>query len=214
MQAQSQTLQTTLTSTQERVAELNTQRDQLERQLAEANQAREALDAELRQRISQLESDVRDAKDQRNALGVLLRETRTEKDQLASTLQQLKIEQLGATQTDQGLQLTLGGDLSFEINSTALKAAALERLAPLASYLRDNPQLTASIAGHTDDRGPAAYNLNLSQQRADAVKNYLTEQGIAEDRLLTQGFGETQPIASNGTAAGRQQNRRVEIVLQ
>jgi len=78
--------------------------------------------------------------------------------------------------------------------------------------LRDDPRLAVSVEGHTDSVGSDAYNMKLSQRRADAVRDYMVAHGIAADRITTEAFGETRPVASNDTAARRAENRRVEIV--
>jgi OOP family OmpA-OmpF porin len=79
--------------------------------------------------------------------------------------------------------------------------------------MKDYPDLSVVIEGHTDSVGTAAYNKKLSQERADAVKKYMVEKGIDANRLKAQGFGEDKPIASNETNEGQQQNRRVEAAV-
>ncbi len=81
----------------------------------------------------------------------------------------------------------------------------------VAASLIDHPDVRIEVAGHTDSQGSDAYNLKLSQQRADAVRSYLIEKGVAADRLVAKGYGETKPIADNGTPEGRAENRRVEL---
>jgi OOP family OmpA-OmpF porin len=82
----------------------------------------------------------------------------------------------------------------------------------VAQVLRDFPDIAIEVQGHTDSRGNDAFNLRLSQQRADAVRQYLINQGIASSRLTARGYGETMPIESNATTEGRAMNRRVEFV--
>jgi outer membrane protein OmpA-like peptidoglycan-associated protein len=79
--------------------------------------------------------------------------------------------------------------------------------------MMEYPNTRFLIEGHTDSQGSDAYNLKLSDERAASVKNYLIEKGLPASRLSSEGFGETKPVANNATAAGRQQNRRVEISL-
>jgi len=81
-----------------------------------------------------------------------------------------------------------------------------------AETLKQNPNLKIDVNGYCDAVGSVAYNLKLSQRRAEAVANYLEEQGVAADRLMPQGFGKTDFVATNATAEGRAQNRRVELV--
>ena len=101
--------------------------------------------------------------------------------------------------------------VNFETGSDVLTASAKAVLDQQAAALKGQPGMAVIIGGHTDNRGAEAYNFNLSVQRAEAVRDYLIAQGIAGDRLTARGFGEAQPRASNDTAEGRQQNRRVEL---
>jgi OOP family OmpA-OmpF porin len=84
----------------------------------------------------------------------------------------------------------------------------------LADFLRENPDRSVRIEGHTDSTGSVETNMVLSQRRADAVADTLTAAGIARSRVVAVGFGPDSPVATNATAAGRQQNRRVEIVIE
>lgn len=123
-----------------------------------------------------------------------------------------QIEVLKAESTDRGIVLTLG-DVLFSTNSDELRAGAGRNLDQLVDFLRQYPERTVVIEGHTDSTGSADYNRRLSLQRADSVRNYLAGRGIASTRLATSGLGEDRPIADNSSAAGRQQNRRVEVVI-
>lgn len=118
---------------------------------------------------------------------------------------QMKQTQLGATLVLQ--------DVVFATGRAELKPGAAERLRPLASYLRANPQVKVRIDGHTDAQGSDAYNQALSERRAAAVRAALASMGIDPARIETVGHGEATPLADNRTAAGRQQNRRVEVTL-
>ena len=100
----------------------------------------------------------------------------------------------------------------FDINSARLKDGSQEELDRLKSFLTGNPGVRVEIAGHTDSSGPATYNQSLSQKRAQAIVDYVLEQGITNERLAARGYGETDPIASNDDEAeGRELNRRVEL---
>ncbi len=125
---------------------------------------------------------------------------------------QRQIDALEAEATDRGIVLTLG-DVLFATNSHELQPGAGRNLDQLVDFLRQYPERTVEIEGHTDSTGSAEYNRELSLQRADSVRNYLTQRGIAGNRLTTDGIGEIRPIAANDTAAGRQQNRRVEVII-
>lgn len=99
----------------------------------------------------------------------------------------------------------------FEFNRAVIRPRSFPILNTVAQVLRDFPDISIEIQGHTDSRGRDEYNLNLSQERAEAVRTYLTEQGIPAGRLTARGYGEAQPIDSNRTEAGRANNRRVEF---
>ncbi len=99
----------------------------------------------------------------------------------------------------------------FETGSAALKSSSTTELNSLVNLLNEYPALKIRINGHTDNIGSDTDNLRLSQQRADAVKAYLTQEGIASSRLLTKGFGESKPVADNDTQGGRKTNRRTEF---
>jgi outer membrane protein OmpA-like peptidoglycan-associated protein len=102
----------------------------------------------------------------------------------------------------------------FDFDRANLRPGAQEALAVVVQEMQENPQLVAEIVGHADSTGPESYNMGLSQRRAEAVGNYLTQQGIAANRLRLSWHGETQPIASNATKEGRAQNRRVEVTVR
>ncbi|ROH88692.1 OmpA family protein [Stagnimonas aquatica] len=123
-----------------------------------------------------------------------------------------QMEDLQAKQTDRGLVMTLG-DVLFATGKADLKAGSAERLNKLVAFLGKYPDRTVVIEGHTDSTGSEATNQRLSQQRAEAVRAYLLSQGVAANRVSAVGKGESLPVADNATAAGRQQNRRVEIVI-
>lgn len=106
-------------------------------------------------------------------------------------------------------------NLNFASNSAELDADARVIVDQAAAAISANPAVNSvMVHGYTDDRGAAAYNQQLSQRRAKAVADYLASKGIAADKIRSMGMGETNPIASNATAAGRHENRRVEIDLK
>ena len=131
-----------------------------------------------------------------------------------SQVQQLQQElaALQAKQTDRGLVLTLG-DVLFETGKADLRPGALQNLYPLVTFLQQYPERRVVIEGHTDSVGSDAYNLDLSQRRADAVRDFLLQNGVNPAQLTTRGYGKASPVASNNTAEGRQQNRRVELII-
>jgi outer membrane protein OmpA-like peptidoglycan-associated protein len=120
---------------------------------------------------------------------------------------------LNAHETARGLELTLASDVLFDTGSATLKPGAALQLNRVADYLRESPKSRIIVEGYTDNRGSVGYNQQLSQERAQAVASTLTTQGIAPDRVQIVGRGKEFPIASNATPDGRQQNRRVNIIL-
>jgi OOP family OmpA-OmpF porin len=125
---------------------------------------------------------------------------------------QQELAALKAQQTDRGLVLTLG-DVLFETGKAELRPGALRNLYPLVTFLQKYPERRVLIEGHTDSVGSEASNLDLSQRRADAVRDFLLQNGVRAAQITTQGYGKASPVASNDTAAGRQQNRRVELII-
>jgi outer membrane protein OmpA-like peptidoglycan-associated protein len=123
-----------------------------------------------------------------------------------------RLQALDARKTERGMVLTLG-DVLFDTGEARLLPAADGNMRKLAEFFRQYPQQQASIEGHTDDVGAADFNQTLSGQRADAVRGALMNLGVPADRLSTRAHGESAPTASNTSAAGRQMNRRVEIVF-
>jgi outer membrane protein OmpA-like peptidoglycan-associated protein len=104
-------------------------------------------------------------------------------------------------------------NITFDYNSWELNEDAKREIDRIYKLLKDNPTVIVEIAGHTDDRGSAAYNLELSRKRANAVKEYLLQKGMAPDRFVTKGYGESRPIADNKTEEGRAKNRRFELIV-
>lgn len=123
-----------------------------------------------------------------------------------------ELEDVKAEQTNRGLVLTLS-DVLFDTAEADLKSGAANAIDQVAGLLGDYPERNLRIEGHTDSRGSDAYNEKLSERRAEAVEEALLRRGISPDRLQTVGLGEEYPVATNDTAAGRQQNRRVEIII-
>tara|TARA_R100001377_G_scaffold35689_2_gene19725 strand:+ start:900 stop:1703 length:804 start_codon:yes stop_codon:yes gene_type:complete len=134
-------------------------------------------------------------------------EARMETEQLARL-----ISELNARNTDRGLVVTLG-DVLFATGESAIVGANNSNLSRLAVFLNEYEDRTVTIEGHTDSVGAENSNMSLSQSRADSVKNYLVREGIAGSRLSAMGLGESSPISNNATTTGRQQNRRVEVII-
>lgn len=119
----------------------------------------------------------------------------------------------GFRQTPRGATLQLQEDVLFQTDSAVLRPGAIDKLRPLADYLRSEAGVRVAIDGHTDARGTDAHNQALSERRADSVRNAFDRMGVTSARFAVKGFGESQPVASNATAAGMRQNRRVEVTL-
>jgi len=132
-------------------------------------------------------------------------------EQQATELQR-QIDVLQAKPTDRGLVLTLG-DVLFTTGKADLKLGATDNLNKLVAFLDKYPDRSIAIHGYTDSMGSEDYNQGLSERRADSVKSYLTGQGIGSSRITASGKGRSDPVADNDSAAGRQQNRRVEVII-
>jgi outer membrane protein OmpA-like peptidoglycan-associated protein len=116
-------------------------------------------------------------------------------------------------QTRLGATMTMQEDVLFRTDSAALRPGAVDKLEPLARYLRANPGVRVAIIGHTDSRGSDAHNQALSERRAESVRTGLDEMGVTRARFRVEGHGEKEPVATNATAAGMRLNRRVEVTL-
>ena len=111
------------------------------------------------------------------------------------------------------LAVTFKGDVTFDTNSTVLRPGLQSEINRVAGVLNQYPNTLVRVEGHTDSTGTDAYNMDLSNRRATAVENLLVQRGIADSRIEAVGYGETLPVATNDTEAGRQRNRRVEIKI-
>jgi outer membrane protein OmpA-like peptidoglycan-associated protein len=184
-------------------------------QARHAEQERTALAAE-RDR-AQLEARTREADAARSQAAAASAEADSARIAAASAQQQAselqrQIDLMQARPTERGLVMTLG-DVLFETGRAELKPGAVAKLDQLVSFLRTYPERTVTIEGHTDNVGSEDLNMDLSQRRADTVRGYLMRQGVDTSRITATGMGESMPVATNSTEAGRQQNRRVEIVI-
>ncbi|MED5387267.1 MAG: OmpA family protein [Pseudomonadota bacterium] len=126
-----------------------------------------------------------------------------------------KLEGAGVSVTRDGdnIILNMPGNLTFDTDSSTVKSSFRPVLDAVSEVLKEYKSTMIQVAGHTDSTGGDKYNLMLSQQRAQSVANVLAGYGVQQVRMDIVGFGETQPIASNSTASGREQNRRVELTL-
>lgn len=114
----------------------------------------------------------------------------------------------------QALVVTLAGDFLFDTDSATLKPGAYRKIGQIAGVLNQDPSTSVVVKGFTDSRGSEGYNMDLSQRRAEAVRNAFIQSGVAAHRIRAIGYGESQPLVGEETPAAWQQNRRVEIVVQ
>ncbi|MDH6252903.1 outer membrane protein OmpA-like peptidoglycan-associated protein [Chryseobacterium sp. H1D6B] len=129
--------------------------------------------------------------------------------QIKETLPGAEVERVG-----DGIKVTMNESIvNFAFDSSNLTSVAQTNLDKLAQVLADNPDTNINIYGYTDSKGADDYNMKLSERRANAVKTYLAGKGIASNRMIAKGEGETQPVASNDTDEGRAKNRRVEFAI-
>ena len=112
------------------------------------------------------------------------------------------------------LLMEFESDVLFDVDSAALNPGSQSSLSQAASVFNEYPKTAIIAQGHTDSTGSDEYNQQLSERRAYAVRSYLTGQGIDPDRILAEGYGEAYPVADNGTAEGRDRNRRVDLLIK
>jgi len=193
------------------LAYLGLRKVEIARAIAARNEAKQDVEALGRDRDAVV-LDARTA--EANKARADAQAAREEAQMSALTAEALAAElsALQAKQTDRGLVLTLG-DVLFDVDRAELKSGAMADLQRLADLLKTDPERSVLIEGHTDSTGPAQHNDELSRQRADAVASVMIRDGVDPARIKTLGFGAAAPLATNATEAGRQQNRRVEIVV-
>ncbi|HXE64628.1 MAG TPA: OmpA family protein [Bryobacteraceae bacterium] len=193
---------------QAEAAAADAKKREAEAEMASAKQAQaqaEAAKAEAlaeQQRLAAAKAAAESSKDQAEKDAQALRVRL--KDQLNLILQ--------TRDSARGLIVNMS-DVLFDVNQATLKPGAKEKLAKVSGILLAYPSLHLTVEGHTDSTGSDDYNQKLSERRADSVLEYLVSNGIATNNIEAHGYGKTRPVASNDTAAGRQQNRRVELVV-
>lgn len=161
---------------------------------------------------ARLEEQVNSAEERRRKL--MLNKSSEEATRARDEAEMLRkrMEELQAERTDRGMVLTLG-DVLFDLNKADLKSSGEQTIGRLAQFMREYEDRRVRVEGYTDSTGNDGYNQELSERRAQSVRDALVSQGIERRRVETNGYGEQYPVASNDTSAGRQQNRRVEIVI-
>jgi outer membrane protein OmpA-like peptidoglycan-associated protein len=197
----------------ERVSEAEA-REEVDRGEAERNRiiaearAREAEAAQLAAAAAARELEVQNRAAEENARAAQAAQERAR--QLEQELAALQVQ--AEESAERGLVLTLG-DVLFDTGQAQLQTGAMATLDRLSQFMRDYPERSIRIEGHTDSAGSDAANQTLSEMRAFAVRDALLARGIDASRIATVGYGESRPVASNNTDGGRQQNRRIEIVV-
>jgi outer membrane protein OmpA-like peptidoglycan-associated protein len=180
----------------------------------DANIARSQTDAALtdasiaRNDANSARVDANVARNQTDAALIAERAAKRQAEEL-----RIQIAALNAKTTERGLVVTLG-DVLFATGESNLKSSTANHLDKLAAFLNKYPDRSVAIEGHTDNVGSDVSNQGLSQRRADSVKSYLVGHGVGSVRLSATGKGESTPISENESATGRQQNRRVEVIIE
>jgi outer membrane protein OmpA-like peptidoglycan-associated protein len=185
------------------------------RQMALAEQAKAEADAARQAAIAQQQQLAQQADQSRLAAQEADR-LRMKAEQDQAQLRQQLLDQfnqiLQTRDTARGLIVNMS-DVLFDSGKYTLKPGARERLAKISGIILGHPGLRIEVEGHTDSVGSEEYNMRLSESRASTVRDYLVAEGIPQDNVTSKGFGKIMPVADNGTSAGRQQNRRVELVV-
>ena len=179
------------------------ERERLEAQTARAAAELERRDADAARRAAELQAQQAQA---------TVAQAERDKEALRRQVQEQLNVILETRETARGLIVNVS-DVLFDTGSANLKPGAREKLARVAGVIASHPGLRIAVEGHTDSVGTADFNQRLSEQRARSVHDFLVRDGVPQGVVGTAGFGESQPVASNDHAAGRQQNRRVELVV-
>lgn len=212
--AQRSAEETAASAARERRA-LEAERVAAQRAKAEADAAAQRLAAErsaAEARAQQLAQERAQAEARAQAAAQSAEQAERERAELREKLQQQLNVILETRQTARGLIVNMS-DVLFDTAKHTLKPGAREKLAKVAGILLTYPDLEIAVEGHTDSVGSDEYNQDLSERRAASVRDYLVSQGISREMIDAMGLGESQPVVSNTTAVGRQQNRRVELVI-
>ena len=192
------------------------QQAELQRQQAQQAQQQAQTEAQQRaaaeQQAQQTAQQVDEARRQAQEAQQRAQAAETQQQQLRGQLRDQLNQILQTRDTARGLIVSMP-DVLFDTGSANLKSTARERLAKVSGILIAHPDIRVEVDGYTDSTGNPMFNQKLSQDRAAAVQSYLTQQGVPGGSVSIDGFGEANPIASNDTASGRQQNRRVELVV-
>jgi outer membrane protein OmpA-like peptidoglycan-associated protein len=176
--------------------------------------AREKETREAQAKAQEAQHKAATAEQEAARVAQLAQQSAAERDRTQAQLDAAnkQIEEMKAQKTDRGMVVTLG-DVLFDTGSSTLKPGADRSLQQVAAYLSSNTKAKVMVEGHTDSVGDDAFNQRLSEQRAQSVAARLGFMGVDASRIAASGLGEAYPVTGNDTSAGRQQNRRVEIVF-
>src|SRR6202041_3525574 len=195
---------------QAEIQKLQAERDTAQAAAARAQADAAALAAQQQAQAAQQQADA--AAQREKAAQEAAARSEAEKQALRAALLDQFNRVLPTTDTPRGLQVNMA-DVLFAFGKYELQPSAREALAKFSGIVLAHPGLHLSVEGYTDSVGSDAFNQTLSEQRANAVRDYLIQQGLDPNSITAPGFGKSNPVASNDTAAGRQQNRRVEIII-
>ncbi len=198
-----------------KIAKEAAQRKAAEQEVAQADARRDQVRLAARTAeadASRAQVAVIQQKSDQQATALAVAGANSERDHDRIEKQAMQLKELNAKKTQRGMVITLG-DVLFNTNKAEVKPGGMRNVQKLADYLNQYPQERVLIEGYTDSTGSESLNQSLSERRADAVRHALSGMGVSSDRIDTRGYGESYPIVGNDTAANRQMNRRVEIVL-
>ncbi|MEN8257122.1 MAG: OmpA family protein [Thermodesulfobacteriota bacterium] len=197
----------------EKASDLASAKQQLETASSEAERARILADIQAKEAVlanALAQAKAQEAEKARAEAEEMAREAQKAKDELAMLMKEMS--ELQGQLTDRGIVLTIG-DVLFATGKSELNASAQRSMEKIAEFLEKKQNRNLLVEGHTDNVGSDMYNQKLSEQRAASVKIALEKIGVASERIVTVGYGKKYPLASNDTARGKQQNRRVEAII-
>jgi len=197
------------------LAQRSAQNSQRQSEAAQRSAQNAQLQSEASQRsaeLSQRESEASRRSAEAAQLNAQDARNQTEAAQGRALQLEAQLKAMEAKKTDRGMVVTLG-DVLFDTDESQLKSGGVRNVQKLADFFREYPQRNVMIEGFTDSTGSNSHNQQLSDRRADSVRTALLGMGMSSERTTWRGYGESYPVAGNDTAAGRQQNRRVEIVV-
>jgi outer membrane protein OmpA-like peptidoglycan-associated protein len=195
-----------------READAAAQAAEADRQRKAAEEAKAQADADAQRALEQQQAAEAASAAAAQQAQAQVAQAEAEKTRLREQLRE-QLNQVLETRESAGKLIVNMSDVLFDTGKYTLKPGAKEKLAKISGILISHPGLTLEVDGHTDSVGSDNFNFKLSEERADAVREYLVAQGVQPDTITSHGFGKDKPVATNDTAAGRQLNRRVEIVV-